>query len=102
MKYGLNEDTLRRIENVFRAHPAVRRVRVFGSRAMHTHRPGSDIDLVIDGDGLTLDELLTIQIQLDELGFLYQFDVQDWRRIRNTDLREHIQRVGDTIYEATE
>ncbi|HTG45994.1 MAG TPA: nucleotidyltransferase domain-containing protein, partial [Verrucomicrobiae bacterium] len=34
---------------VFRRHPEVTRVILFGSRAKGTHRPSSDVDLALTG-----------------------------------------------------
>ena len=66
---------------------------------MQTQRTGSDIDLAVEGDSLTRDELLDVQIQLEELGYLYQFDVNDVKRIHNKELLAHIHRVGHVIYD---
>ncbi len=98
--YGLTDELLQQIKEVFRQHPSVWRVIVFGSRAMNTHRAGSDIDLAVMGNNLTRDELLDLQIQLDELGFLYEFDVKDLTKIRNPELVDHIERVGSVVYDA--
>src|SRR4030095_11388268 len=38
---------------------------VFGSRAKGNHRPGSDIDLTLDGAGLGLPDLLAIESDID-------------------------------------
>ncbi len=100
MNYGLSDELLAQMTAVFRCHPAIVRVVLFGSRAMQTHRPGSDIDLTVIGDGLTNSDLLIIQIQLDDLGFLYRFDINLLAAIQNPDLVAHIQRVGKTIYES--
>lgn len=102
MDYGLNDDVIDQMRTVFGRHDAVRQVIMFGSRAMETHRTGSDIDLAIVSDTLTRDELLDLQIQLEELGFLYEFDVKDLKKIKNPDLITHIKRVGKVLYEGAD
>ncbi len=100
MTHDLADETIQQMRRVFSRHPAIERVIMFGSRAMHTHRTGSDIDLAILGSSLSQDELLDLQVGLDDLGFLYEVDVKDLRKIRNLELADHIRRVGDVIYEA--
>ena len=59
---------------IFRRHPTVQRVRLFGSRALGTARYNSDIDLAIDGDVAVL-EAERIRSELDEeLPIPHQFD----------------------------
>ena len=40
---------------------------LYGSRALGTCRPGSDIDLCIEGESLGLTELLSIENRMDDL-----------------------------------
>ena len=50
------------------------RVDVYGSRARGTHRPGSDIDLIVLGS-VQLEDLLRIAVALDESGLSISADV---------------------------
>ena len=97
MPYGLPDTTLDAIRDVFRRHPGVTRAILYGSRAKGTHRNGSDIDITLDGDTLTFDDLLRIETQLDDLDLPYLFDVSLYRNLTNPDLIGHIQRVGQEI-----
>jgi predicted nucleotidyltransferase len=45
--FGLTDVQVERISSVFAASPKIRRVRVFGSRALGREREGSDIDLAV-------------------------------------------------------
>lgn len=47
---ALTERELGLINQVFRRHPEILAVRLFGSRAKGTHTPRSDVDLAIWGD----------------------------------------------------
>lgn len=85
------------IRGVFRRHPEVTAVCLFGSRAKGTHRPESDVDLAVWGE---VDALRTqaIAAELDELPLPYRYDVQPFAAIRHAPLREHIERVGVRVY----
>lgn len=100
MEYGLRSDDLQHVRHVFVSFPQVRKVILFGSRAMERHKPGSDIDLAIVGDNLRLNDLLEIGTALEQLGMLYKFDIQNYNTIGNPDVRAHIDRVGKVLYQA--
>ena len=102
MRFGLSNDTLQAIHIVFVQHTAIERVVLYGSRALGTYHPGSDIDLAVAGGQLTFRRLLDLMIDLDELDFLYRFDVLNLNTVTNADLLDHIQRVGIVIYQAPE
>lgn len=93
-----NESQL--IGSVFRRHPEIREVRLFGSRAKGTQHPGSDVDLALWG---TLDALgaQAIAAELDELPLPYKFDVQAFANITYQPLREHVERVGIVVHPET-
>ena len=65
-EFGLPAATLETIRRILAEVPAVKRAVIYGSRAKGTHRPGSDIDLALFGDGLDLDTLGKIATRLDE------------------------------------
>ena len=94
---GLTDRELELIRSVLRRHPEVAEAKLFGSRAKGTARPNSDIDLALWGE---LSALLESRIrgELDELPTPYTYDVQRYDSIEHETLREHIDRVGKTIY----
>ena len=85
------------LRGVFQRHPEITAVKLFGSRAKGTHAPNSDIDLALWGD---VDDLRAeaIAAELDELPLPYRFDVQMFHTIELAPLREHIERVGISLY----
>jgi predicted nucleotidyltransferase len=99
MRYGLNENTIEQIQNVFGSFPEVDQALLFGSRAKGTFKPGSDIDLTLKGEGLNLSVMNKICILLDDLQLPYTFDISVYHQIGNVDLLDHIQRVGVLFYE---
>ena len=85
------------IRDVFRRHPEVSLVKLFGSRAKGTHSVRSDIDLALWGNVNRL-KAESIAAELDELPLPYLYDVQPFDAIKLESLREHIERVGIDIY----
>jgi predicted nucleotidyltransferase len=100
MEFGLDNSDIKRIKEVFAGFPQVKQVIVFGSRAMGNYKPGSDIDLAIQGDAITFDVVLEIIDCLERLGMLYRFDLQNLSSIKDPAVQEHIKRVGKEFYSA--
>ncbi len=97
---GLPEPVIRKICDVFRRYPQVEKAVLYGSRAKAAHKTGSDIDLTLHGGtDLTLNVLLRIANDLDDLLLPYTFDLSVFRDITDPDVTEHIRRVGITMYE---
>ncbi len=98
MPYGLGENSIIKIVQVFAKYDNVSRVVLYGSRAKGDYKAGSDIDLTIIGEELNLSLLNKISIDLDDLLLPYTFDISIFRQISNSDLIEHIKRVGKVFY----
>jgi predicted nucleotidyltransferase len=96
--FGLSSYHCEAIRTVFRRHPSVDQVILYGSRAKGTFKPGSDIDLTIVGKQVDTTELLKIETELDELLLPYKIDLSVLHRIENSDLVDHINRVGKCFY----
>jgi predicted nucleotidyltransferase len=94
----LPPEELRQVLEVFRRYPAVSAVKLFGSRAKGTHRPYSDVDLAVFGPLGPL-EGEAIALDLEDLLLPYKFDVVPMAHLEHAALREHIERVGITIFE---
>lgn len=99
VKYGLRKETICKINNVFARFTRVRSAILYGSRANGTFHNGSDIDLALTGQGLTLQDLLKIKLDLEELNMAYSVDICILEQITNQDLACHIDRVGIAFYE---
>lgn len=97
--FGLRSSTIGKVRAVFSRHPEVERVILYGSRAKGNYRPGSDIDLTICGEAVTLSQLLRIEQELDELLLPFKIDLSLHHKIDSPDLLEHIERVGQIFYE---
>lgn len=99
MPYGLSETTIEKICDVLSRHPSVEKAVLYGSRAKGTFKPGSDIDLSLHGTTLTMSEIGDIDSELDDLLLPYIFDLLIFDTLDHANLREHIERVGKTLYE---
>lgn len=95
---GISGRQLERIRDVIDSFPGIRTAVIFGSRASGLHRRGSDIDIAIDGDDLTIDDILHLSVRLDTLDLPYHIDLVHMQRLENTHLRDQITRVGKCIY----
>jgi predicted nucleotidyltransferase len=100
-KFGLPPTTIAIIHAIFATEPALQRAVLYGSRAKHTHRPGSDIDLTLFGEGLTETTRSRIAQQLEASPIPYYVDLSLWDQIDNEALRDHVNRIGQVFYERT-
>jgi predicted nucleotidyltransferase len=98
---ALQPDELALIQEVFQRHSEIKAVKIFGSRAKGTHTAASDIDLALWGE-MDAVRAESIAAELDELPLPYRYDVKPFHLIKLVPLREHIERVGITVYPAKE
>ena len=98
MGFGLKDQIVEDIISVFSEFPEITEVVIYGSRAKGNSKPGSDIDLTLKGEALTLKELNKIGIALEDLLLPHTFDLSIYQHIDNPDLIEHIGRVGKVLY----
>jgi predicted nucleotidyltransferase len=83
MCYGLKQTTIESIKNVFRRYSQVEQVIIYGSRAKGNYKNGSDIDLTLKGDDLSLTLMNKINIELDDLLLPYTFDLSIYNGPQN-------------------
>ena len=95
---GLTTDVLLAVTETLKQIPQVSGAALFGSRAKGTHKPYSDVDIVLYGN-LNCTDVERVIADLDELPLVYKFDVVAYGLIQNPELRQHIERVGVSIYE---
>ena len=94
MTDGLKSEHRRAIIETLSANPKVERIVLFGSRAMGTFTPTSDIDLALYGDDLTLSDQAALAEAMAELSIPQRVDILIHHRIENRALREHIRKHG--------
>jgi len=93
MRFGLSAETLEKIVKIFSSHNEVSKVLVFGSRAKGNFKPGSDIDLALKGE-IKLSQVNSMLEQLTALFLPQTFDLVIYNDIKDSELKEHIDRVG--------
>lgn len=99
-RFGLSEITIEKICSVFARHPEIEQAILYGSRAKGNFKNGSDIDLTLrGGNDLTQELLYVIILELDDLLLPYTIDISLFNALSDSDLIEHIQRVGVLFYE---
>lgn len=102
MIYGLKDTVVKKIQQILSDYPDVHKAILYGSRAIGNFKPGSDIDLTLEGSALTLKQLNAIANELDDLLLPYELDLSISHQIDNPDLLEHIKRVGVVFYARAE
>ena len=73
MKFGLKENIITDICNVFSRFSEIEKVVIYGSRAKGNYKNGSDIDLTLFGNKIKYSILSKIDLQLYELYLPYTF-----------------------------
>ena len=94
---GLSRVECERIYSVFQLYPEIKTVVLYGSRAKGNFRPSSDIDLTIVGD-LDWSTFTEVENALDDLLLPYKIDMSIFNHLENSNLVEHIERVGQVFY----
>lgn len=97
--YGLKQKHIDAITSVFQLHAFIEQAVLYGSRAKGNFSNGSDIDLSLKGEGITLTRLLKIETKLDDLLLPYKIDLSIFGKIESKELIAHIERVGIVFYE---
>jgi predicted nucleotidyltransferase len=96
---GISESVLSTIKTVFLNYPEVEKAVLFGSRAKGNFYEGSDIDIAIFGEKLNFEKVLDISIELDKIDLLQTIDLVHFEKIKEAELKKHIERVGIKIYD---
>jgi len=98
MKFGLDDETIGKIQMVFAGFPEIVTAVIYGSRAKGDFKNGSDIDLTLKGKSLNLSIINKIELELDDLLLPHTFDISIFKQISNADLIAHIKRAGLLFY----
>ncbi len=98
MEFGLEKRILQKITGLLASVPEVDQAIIYGSRAKGNNREGSDIDITLKGEKLSLKAMNQLSLALDDLDLPYLFDLSIYHHIQNRDLLDHIRRVGKVIY----
>ncbi len=91
---GLKDRYRKEIIRILSKNPRVERIVLFGSRAMGTFTPESDIDIVLYGDDLSLTDLAQLKQALEETTIPQKVDLLLAKDIEKKELLEHIKKYG--------
>ncbi|MEA1923083.1 MAG: restriction endonuclease subunit S [Pseudomonadota bacterium] len=94
MNHGLKDKHRQAIIDILAANSRVKRVTLFGSRAMGTFTTTSDVDLALYGDELTLTDQAKLAAAIDDLPMAQRVDLLIHKSIDNGNLKEHIKKHG--------
>jgi predicted nucleotidyltransferase len=98
MNFGLSDTVIRKMQSVIAGFPEVEEVVIYGSREKGNFKPGSDIDLTLKGNALSLATLRQMETKLDNLNLPYTIDLSIYHLIDDPAVKEHIDRVGKVLY----
>ncbi|MEA3385672.1 MAG: nucleotidyltransferase domain-containing protein [Thermodesulfobacteriota bacterium] len=98
MTDGLKDKYRKAIIEILTANERVEKVVLFGSRAMGTFTPTSDVDIALFGDQLTMTDQAKLAEAIDELSIPQRVDILLYKSIKNEKLIEHIKRHGVEWY----
>lgn len=95
---GLKKSDLKNIVKVLEKFDTIREAVLFGSRAKGNYHHGSDVDIALKGD-IDFRTLTRVSYLLNQESLMpYKFDIINYSRTQHKDLKEHIDRVGISIY----
>lgn len=97
-RWGLEEAHVRMITETLARFPEIREARIFGSRAIGNHKPGSDVDIALYGNRPLSCVTQVSGILNEELPLVYQFDVVDYSQLENPAFKAHIDQFGQQLY----
>ncbi len=99
-KYGIEEGEWEKVFSVFSHFPHIKKAILFGSRAKGTNKPFSDVDIALVGEALSLNDLLLLKNEIDDLLLPYEFDFCIYKDLKNAELKSHIARRGVEVYDS--
>lgn len=97
---GLSEKTLFDLRGILSKQAGIRRVVVYGSRAIGRYKEGSDIDLILDAPNLLFSELSALKVACGDSMIPQEIDLALFHEVTNSELLSHIERVGIVVFEA--
>ncbi|MEM7183054.1 MAG: nucleotidyltransferase domain-containing protein [Spirochaetota bacterium] len=102
-KFGLTEQELNLILATIAAYSEIEKAYIFGSRAKGNYKTGSDVDIAIAGESITLDTVSSLYYKLnEECPLIYFFDIVDYNTIKDKEVKKHIDRIGVEIFHTQE
>ncbi|MFW5830953.1 MAG: nucleotidyltransferase domain-containing protein [Prolixibacteraceae bacterium] len=97
--FGIKPKSFQMILSALSEFREIEKAGIYGSRALGTYKPGSDIDLVLYGNKITEDTILKLKVKLEhELPIPYYFDLIHYQTISNLNMKQHIDEQSKVFY----
>ena len=98
-RFGLRSSDLEDIIKTLKQFDNIYEAIIFGSRAKGNYKHGSDVDIAIKGD-IDFKTVTHLSYLLNEESLMpYKFDILNYGGTHHYDLKEHIDRIGISIYQ---
>lgn len=94
---GIPDDKWLGILGIFKKHSNITAIILYGSRAKGNFYDGSDIDLALKGNDIASEQLTQISLDYEDLYLPWKLNMIVYGSISNSDLIDHIDRVGIDI-----
>lgn len=95
---GLKDRYRTAIVNILRTNDRVERAVLYGSRAIDRFTPGSDVDIALFGQSLTITDQAQLAALMEALYVPQRVDLLLYDRLIDANLRRHIDRDGVELY----
>lgn len=95
MRYGLPDEHIKIILDYIARYNEIEEAVLFGSRALGTYKPGSDVDIALKGN--KVDSFLAAHLKSEieeETTLPYFFDFVAYSKLSHKDLIKHIDECG--------
>ncbi|KZY60735.1 MULTISPECIES: nucleotidyltransferase domain-containing protein [unclassified Oleiphilus] len=99
-QFGLSEQTLSEIRDILSKYEMIDYAKLYGSRAKGNYHERSDIDIAVVGDNIDRFTSSALALDFADSDIPLVVDVHCFHDIKNLQLRDHIERVGQVIYES--
>ena len=98
MNDGLKEKYRKTIISILASNERVERVVLFGSRAMETFSPESDVDLILYGEHLISSDRALLSWEIDETTIPQRVELILEESLKNNEFREQVEKYGIEWY----
>ncbi|NLW23234.1 MAG: nucleotidyltransferase domain-containing protein [Tissierellia bacterium] len=99
MNFGIPAKSMDLIIEAMAEYEEIERAAIFGSRSMGNYKNGSDVDIAIYGNDITMELVKRLSIKLNEiLPLPYYFDIVHYESLKNEELKKHIDVFGKVFY----
>ncbi len=98
-KYGFKDTEWEIIQQILKNAENVEKAVLFGSRAMNTFKPMSDVDIVVYGDNIKHSDIVKLETAFEDSDLPQMFDIVRFKSIKSEELIKHIEKYGVIVFE---